>query len=284
MGVLDIWWVQVIIYLIATVVFTGFFKITTKKSKNDAALTVLLEIMAGIVLLCFMPLFEFKLPTDKKVYIISAIAVIFYAIKDRLDTTVRKNLEASTVNILEQSMNVFLIVWGLLFFKEPFVWKKIIGAILIIFSNVLLMYQKGKFEFNKYVLLKILGSLSISIAISLDVGISDNYNVALYKCLTLVLPALLIFIFERVKIKDIKEEFKICDKKAIFITSISWGIMILSQLRAMQLGMITTVAPLCAITVILNVFAGYLFLNEKDNLIKKIIAAIIVIFSITLIK
>lgn len=181
-------------------------------------------------------------------------------------------------------MNVFLIIWGLLFFKEPFVLKKIIGAILIIFSNILIFYQKGKFEFNKYVVLSILANISVSIAISLDVGISDNYNIAIYKCLTLIIPAIIISIVEKVKINDIKEEFRIGDKKAIFITSISWGIMIFSQLRAMQLGLITTVAPLCAITVILNVIAGYLFLNEKSNIVKKIIAAAVVIFSITLIK
>lgn len=284
MEILNIWWVQVIIYLISTVIFTQFFKISTKKSESDAALTVLLEIIAGITLLCCMPLFEFKLPTDKRVYLFSAIAVIFYTIKDRLDTTVRKNLEASTVNILEQLMNVFLIVWGLIFFKEPFVLKKIIGAVLIILSNVLVFYQKGKFEFNKYVLLSILANLSISIGISLDVGVAENYNIAIYKCLTLLIPALLITIVEKVKIKDIKREFEIGDKKAIFITSIAWGIMILSQLRAMQLGLITTVAPLCAVTVILNVIAGYLFQNEKSNITRKIIAAIIVIFSITLIK
>lgn len=60
--------------------------------------------------------------------------------------------------------------------------------------------------------------------------------------------------------------------------------MRISQLRVYQLGNVTVIAPLCALTVILNVIVGYLFLNEKDNLLRKIISEILIIISIILIK
>lgn len=94
----------------------------------------------------------------------------------------------------------------------------------------------------------------------------------------------LIFIFNRIKFSEIKTEFQNGNKKAMIITSITWGLSILSQLRAYQLGNVTTIAPLCALTVILNVIVGYLFLKEKEGLLKKIIAAILIIISIILIK
>lgn len=56
------------------------------------------------------------------------------------------------------------------------------------------------------------------------------------------------------------------------------------NLRTYQLGNVTIVAPLSALTVMLNVIVGYLFLRERDNLLKKIIAAILIIISIVLIK
>ena len=105
-----------------------------------------------------------------------------------------------------------------------------------------------------------------------------------YVALTLIIPALLIMIFERVKISEIKDELVNGNKKAIFVTAISWGIMIIVQLRAYQLGNVTVIAPLCALTVILNVIVGYLFLNEKDNLLRKLISAILIIISVILIK
>lgn len=271
-------------YLVLATAFTQFFKVTTKTLKNAGALTILLQLMAGMIALILCPFFEFKFSTDINIYIMLGMSIIFYAITDRINTTVRSGIEASTFSMLKQLSTTFMIVAGLLFFKEEFVLSKFIGAMLIIFSNILIFYKKGKFKFDKYILLGILANITFTIALFLDVNISDNFNLPFYVALTLIIPALLIMIFERIKPSQIKEEFVKGNKKAIIITAISWGVMIIAQLRAYQLGNVTIVAPLCALTVILNVIVGYLFLNEKDNLLRKIISAILIIISIILIK
>lgn len=284
MNILNNWLLYVLLYLVFATVFTQFYKITTKTLTKAGALTVLLEFMAGIIILMLCPFFEMKFPTDISVYISLGLAIVFYAITDRLNTTVRKEIEASTFSILKQISTVFMIVAGIIFFKEPFLWNKIIGAILIIFSNILIFYKKGKFKFDKYVLLGVLSNLSFSIAMFLDVSISENFNLPIYVAITLIVPAISIFIFDRIKFSEIKTELKNGNKEAMIITSITWGLSIFSQLRAYQLGNVTTIAPLCALTVILNVLVGYVFLKEKDNLLKKIVAAIFVIISVILIK
>ena len=281
---LDIWWVQIIIYLLAVVSYTQFFKAATKKSKKDGALTVTLEVITSIIMLAFIPFFEIKWATDVKVYLFTALAVIFYCMKDRMTTTVRRHLDTSTVNILDQIVNVFMILWGILFFKEEVIFKKIIGAILIILSNVMIFYKKGNFKLDRYVLLSILSNLALSIALALNVDNSEKFNVAIYQVVTLMIPAILIIIFEKIKWDDIKNEVKEGNKTAIFMTGTSWAVMIISQLRAYQTGDITTVAPLSAVSVILNVIAGYFISKEKENIVKKIIAGVIIVFSIFLIK
>lgn len=284
MEILNTWLLYVIGYLVFATVFTQFFKIATKTLKKAGALTILLQMTAGVVALLLCPLFEFKFPTDISVYIMLAISIVFYAITDRVNTTVRSGIEASTFSMLKQLSTTFMIFAGLVFFKEEFVLTKFIGAMLIIFSNVLIFYKKGKFEFNKYLLLGVFANISFTIALFLDVNISDNFNLPFYVALTLIIPALLIMIFEKIKPSEIKDEFIAGDKKAILITAISWAIMIIANLRAYQLGNVTVIAPLCALTVMTNVIVGYIFLNEKDNLIRKIIAAILIIISILLIK
>lgn len=278
------WLVYVILYLVLATTFTQFYKISTKTLKKAGALTVLLQITAGLTSLLLCPFFSFQFPTDIKVYIMLGFSIVFYAISDRINTTVRSGIEASTFSMLKQLSTTFMIFAGLLFFKEQFILTKFIGAMLIIFSNVLIFYKKGKFEFNKYILLGILANISFTIALFLDVNISDNFNLPFYVAITLIVPSVLITIFERIKPSEIKNELVNGNKKAILITAISWGIMIVAQLRAYQLGNVTIVAPLCALTVILNVIVGYFFLNEKDNLLRKIIAAILIIISIVLIK
>lgn len=284
MNILNNWLLYVLLYLILATTFTQFFKVTTKTLKKAGALTILLQMMAGITSLILCPFFEFKLPTDVNIYIMLGMSIIFYAITDRVNTTVRSGIEASTFSMLKQLSTTFMIFAGLVLFKEEFVLTKFIGAMLIIFSNILIFYKKGKFEFNRYILLGVLANVTFTIALFLDVNISDNFNLPFYVALTLIIPALLIMIFERIKPCEIKDELVNGNKKAIFVTAISWGIMIVAQLRAYQLGNVTVIAPLCALTVILNVIVGYLFLNEKDNLLRKIISAILIIISIILIK
>lgn len=274
----------VLLYLFLATAFTQFYKITTKTLTRAGALTVLLQITAGLTALIFCPLFEFKFPNSISIYIMLGISIIFYGISDRMNTTVRSGIEASTYSMLKQLSTTFMIFAGLIFFKEEFVLMKFIGAMLIIFSNLLIFYKKGKLEYNKYILLGILSNIAYTVALFLDVNISDNFNLPFYVALTLIIPSLLIIIFERIKFSEIKNEFTNGNKKSILITALSWGTTIVVQLRAYQLGNVTVVAPLCALTVILNVIVGYLFLKEKDNLLRKIIAAILIIISIILIK
>lgn len=278
------WIIFVILYLILVVIYDQFYKISTKKLTKPGALTILLQVIGALAVLLVSPLFEIKFPTDIKVYIFLGLALIFYSISDRLNTTVRAGVEASTFSIIRQLSTVFMIFAGLIFLKEPFVINKFIGAILIIASNILIFYKKGEGKPNKYIILGIIANICYTIALFLDVNISNNFNLPFYITISLGIPAILISIIEKIKISDIKNEFINGNKKAICITGITWSLSILAQLRAYQLGDVSVVAPLCALSVILNVIFGYLFQNEKENLTKKIIAALLIILGIILIK
>ena len=278
------WIIFVILYLVFAVIFNQSYKVATKSLTKPGALTILLEFVGAVAILLLIPLFEIKFPTDPKIYLFLGLSIIFYTITDRLNTTVRSGIEASTFSIIHQLSTVFMIFAGVLFFKEPFVLSKFIGALLIVFSNILIFYKKGAGKPNKYIILGVVANIFFTIALFLDVNISDNFNLPIYVALTLGVPSILIFIFERIKFSDIKNEFKNGNKKAMIITSLSWSLSIVAQLRAYQLGNVSVVAPLCALSVILNVIIGYLFLKEKENLPKKIIAAMLIILGIVLIR
>lgn len=278
------WIIYIILYLILAVICDQFFKISTKKLTKPGVLTAIVQIIGTIAVLLLAPLFEIKFPTDIKVYIFLGLAIIFYTISDRLNTTVRSGIEASTFSIIRQLSTVFMIFAGLIFLKEPFILNKFIGAILIILSNILIFYKRGEGKLNKYIVLGVISNICYTIALFLDVNISDNFNLPFYVATTLSIPAILILIFERVKLSDIKNELKNGNKKAIIITGITWSLSIVAQLRAYQLGEVSIVAPLCSLVVILNVIMGYIFQNERENLPKKILAAVLIILGIILIK
>lgn len=281
---INTWWFNILLYLFLYTVFTQSYKIATKKSKNDAALTVLLQFLGGVIVFLFAPLFKFHFPSNYMTWVFLGIACVFYAITDRVNTTARRGLDVSTYSILGQLSTMFLIIWGIVFFKEEIIIKKIIGALLILIGNIIVLYKKGKFEFNKYIVYSLIGNLAMSIAVSVDVGISDEFNMPIYVALTLIVPSLIILLADKVKFNDVTKEFKEGNKKAILLVGGSWGIVIVTMLRAYQFGSVTTIAPIASITTILNVFVAYFLLKEKDSLIKKVLAALIVILGIVLIK
>lgn len=121
---INTWWFSILLYWVFTILFTQFYKISTQSSKNDGSLTVLLQLLGGIIVLIFIPFFGIQFPNKIETYIFLAIACIFYAIADRVNTSARRGLEVSVYSILNQLSTVFVITWGIIFFKEAIVLKK----------------------------------------------------------------------------------------------------------------------------------------------------------------
>lgn len=276
--------IYIIIYLIVSVIFNQSYKEVIKKNIDDGVLTILIQSVSIITCIFFLPIFEFRFPTDFKVYILLFLSIIFYTINDRLGTTARKGLESSIYVILKQMSTVFMVFMGVVFFKESFILKKIIGALIIVLSNIIVFYKKETFKFNKYLLCGIIANACLSLALFLDVNTSNKFNLSFYVLLTFLIPLILIFLFERVKIKYIVKEYKSCNKFSLIVTGFTWSLMMITKLKSYELGRVSVVAPLTSLTVILNIIVSYFFLKEKSNMLKKIIAGILIIIGVILIK
>ena len=276
------WLVFVILHIIISVIYSRFYHLSEKKSKNYSALIILLQIIAGLVAILMCPFFKFNFSNNYIIYFLIIINCILYALSDGLYAYVSKNIEPSTFNIIKQISVIFMIVMGLLFFKEPLVWNKIIGSLLIVASNILLFYKKVNQKFNKYVILGIISNLCFAVSLFLDIIISKEFNLSLYIGFVLIISALLIMKKDKIKFIDIKNEIKFNNKLALIITGFCWTLMAIFQLLAYNHGNITIVAPLTDLVVIFSFIIGFIFFKEKDNLIKKIISLLIIIVGVIL--
>ncbi|HRN71159.1 MAG TPA: hypothetical protein PLS49_08325, partial [Candidatus Woesebacteria bacterium] len=247
------WQFNVFLYLICIVSFFQFYKLAVRNTKDDGSATIILQLIAAVTALSLFPFFPVQFPSDIKIWALLCIATVFYCISDRLQTPIRKQLEVSVVAIVGQISTVFLLIYGFLLFKDPIVPSKIAGAAFILFGNILLQFKKGSFQVNKYVLLVMLGGLAYATAMSIDIGTSVLCNLPIYIFFTLSLPALFLMILERKFIGSLKTELLTGETKYFFATGISWGLAIFFSLRAFQLGSVSTIVPLQASSVLLNV-------------------------------
>ena len=279
------WQFWVIIYLIFTVIFSQTFKKANRNMKDAGALTVLLELFTAFFACLFIPLFDFKISTNINTYITLGIVMILYAITDRLNIEARYGLEPSTFSMLKQLSSVFLVIFGFLFLKEEIVVTKVIGAILIISANILLALDKnGKISFNKYFIMSFISNFLFAIAMLINVNISDEFNLGIYTICTVIFPAILISIFGKYNIKKLKEEFNLYDKKKFIIASFSWTVMLISSVRAYQLGTVSVVAPLLTLTAILNVIYEFIINKNRNQFISKLLLGLLILVGVFLIK
>lgn len=277
--------VWIIIYLVFAVLFAQGFKSVNREMKNASALTILLEIFTAIFALILTPLFSFKFPSDNTVFIIIGIVTIIYAVTDRLNIEARYGLDPSTFSMLKQLSTVFLVIFGFVFLKEELVFKKIFGIILIIASNILLSLNKsGKFEFNKYFIMSVISNFLFAIAMFINVNIAKNFNIGIYTVFTVLIPAIIIKIFSKLSINDLKKEFNLYNKKKFLLVSFSWCIMLISSVRAYESGDISVVAPLLTLTIIFNTLYEYFVDKDKKALYYKMFISLLTILGVILIK
>ncbi len=284
MSLFDLWETWVIIYLISAVLFAQVFKAANRNMKSAGALTILLEFFTALFALLFIPFFKFTLPNDFNIYIILLIATFLYAITDRLNIEARYGLDPSTFSVLKQLSTVFMIFFGILFLKEKLIFTRVLGAIIIIFANLLLAFEKGKLKFNKYFIMSIISNFLFAIAMLINVNISEQFNLAFYTIITVSIPAFLIKVFGKYKIIDLKNEFNMYHKKEFLIAAFSWCLMLISSVKAYQLGDIAIVAPIFTLTSIVNAMIEFLVLKNKNKLIQKLIAAILLTLGVILVK
>ena len=282
LNLLNTWQFNLLGFIVCNIIFNQSYKLAVKKVKKDGAATVILQGFAGASALLFVPFFPIKFPSDWKIYGLLVFACIFFAISDRTQTTVRKNLEVSVYAILNQLSSVFLILYGLTIFHESFVLTKMVGAGLILVANIFLRYSGRKFNVNKYVLLAAFANLIFATALTIDIGISKHFNLPIYNMFTLLIPAFIIKTAEKTTIGEIQAEYENGNKKYYILTGISWALLLIFMIRAFQFGGFTLITPLSATAVLLNVLIGTLFLRERKDILKKIIAALIVIFGVYL--
>lgn len=284
MNLFNLWETWVVIYLISAVLFAQVFKSANRNMKSAGALTILLEFFTALFAILFLPFFKFTLPNDFHIYIILLIVTFLYAITDRLNIEARYGLEPSTFSVLKQLSTVFMIFFGILFFKEKLVSTRILGAAIIIFANLILAFEKGKIRINKYFIMSFISNFLFAIAMLINVNISDSFNLAFYTIITVFIPAILIKTFGRYKMNDLKREFYTYNKKEFLIAAFSWCLMLISSVKAYQLGDIAIVAPIFTLTSIINAMIEFLIFKDKNRIVQKIMAAVLLTLGVLLVK
>lgn len=277
--------IWVICYLVFALIFSQGFKKVNRTMKNASALTILLELFTGLFAIIMSIFFKYTFPSDIKVYITLFVVTIIYAVTDRLNIEARYGLSPSNFSMLKQLSTVFLVIFGLVFLKEQLVFKKILGAIIIVVSNVMLAVNKdGKFEFNKYFIFCLISNFLFAVAMFINVNISSMFNIGIYTLITVFIPSIIIKLFSRLSFKDLEEEFNLYNKPLFILVSFAWCMMLISSVKDYEYGSISVVAPLLTLTALTNTIYEFIVDKDKKRFYYKLVISILILIGVILIK
>lgn len=278
------WQFWTILYLISAVLFSQCFKKANRSMKDATCLTLLLEGFTALFSLLLLFMFPIQFSTNIWTYIVLGIVCVIYAVTDRLNIEARYGLEPSTFSMLKQLSTVFIIIFGIIFKKQELVIHRLFGALIIVIANLLLAFNKGKFRFNKYFIMCIISNILFAIAMLINMNISSEFNVALYTFFTVGIPFCVISLVNRIKIKELKKEFNLYNKKLFIFSALMWCLMLISSVKAYELGNVVIVASFLALTSILNSIVELIFNKDRKTFYKKLLIGILIVIGVVLVK
>lgn len=263
-----------------------FSRVLTIRSKNPRAFSIVFNIISIIMsLILFIATGSYKifsLTTRIDAWIYLLIASFFYGLNERFRFLISKILEASVYSILGNITVIIAFFISFFLYKETLTVPKLLGSILILFSLLLVSELKKSKISARGLFLGIVTSIYLGIAMSLDKKGAIFFNPETYNVLLWVVPFIVLY-FPGIKIKEIKVEFK----------QFSWRIVLLAffnfvgfylGLKAFLLADATKVIPIVQLSTIMTVVAGVFLLNERSNLIKKILAGFIAVVGVFLLR
>lgn len=242
--------------------------------------------MIGCVFFIPLMIMDFTFPDNLFPWVIVLFACIVWALETFVAFEAYIHVPVSVRSPLDEVRVIFLLILSVIFLAESLSIEKVLGTILVFIGIFTLTYQKGNF-LNKIrekgIMLVFLSAFLYSIASILDKAALKYFSAGTYGFLVYFVPAIMFIPFITNKKAEIGNLFK----NSIFLVLVSAFVSFLAyffRLKAFSLADVSLVFPITRLSVLIGVISGIIFLKERENILRKIIASIIVIIGVVLIS
>lgn len=262
-------------------------RVLAVESKNPRATAIIFNFFAALLAAILFLLtgnlskINFNVPIEAWVYV--AIAALMYGIYERHRFKVARLLDASVFATVLNASVVVAFIGSVYLYKEPLGISKILGSILILIALTLIALgrKSSKHLSLKGLLLGITISAILGLGWMLDKKGAFYFSAEVYNILLWAIPIIFIY-FPHISFKELLLEFKLASWKVILLAAFN-VIGYFMQLKALEMGEATKVIPIVQTTTLFTVLLGIVLLKERENVGKKVFAAILALTGVYLI-
>lgn len=190
-----------------------------------------------------------------------------------------KLIEASEVGILSSSQKLWSVMGTFIFLGEAFSFAKIAATMIIIGGVVIASWKHHTLKWDKGALFVIIGAMLWSVADISAYRALGTLDIYTFTVLGYLVPVVMVLIYRPSTIKHLKFYARGGNFLKITMQSVFDVIGTFCFFYAYSLAHnASTLTPLTTVRVLLTIILGAIFLKERDNLMKKIIGGLIIIF------
>jgi len=225
------------------------------------------------------------MPPIRELWFNFVLITVLYAAGTLFLFKALQSVEASKTAIITSSGALWTIVVALIFLGESFDLVKILGVILVLGSVVFVSLKREVMRFNKGILYALGSAFCCGVAFANDTFILRQSDVFSYTTLAFLFPGLFILVIQ----PRILTEMKALLSTPVLLKMALLGLFFSSSTIAIYLayqegGTASQLAPISQSVVILTVLLATIFLNERGQLIRKFVGAIIVTIGVLLLR
>lgn len=254
------------------------------ENSDPVSYTIISALLLSCVYFIVSLFFGFHLPVLDWKLIYFIVAAALWGLGTIFLFKALQVIESSEVTILVSLRILITIIASVIFLKNTFNFQKLIGTIILLLSILLVANIKKGIKFNKGVTYSVFVIFFYGLAVVLDVFNLRNYDVISY---LVVINFLIFVVLLAIHPKAIQKWKQFTQpgflKKMLPLVLFSCG-QAYAYYFALQKGPVSQIAPINQAQVIVTVLFAAVILNEKDNLMRKLIAAVLVTIGVIILR
>lgn len=253
-----------------------------KGNKDAWAYSFYFSLIGALISLPFM-ISSFKVAHSFSLWLLLIMVGVLIVIQNWLIFKSTNFLEPSVQGIITKFRLVWVFIFGIIILGENFSLLKLVGTFLTVISGWLLVKKFKKEQSMQGIVLAFVSTLFYAIVIVFYKFLFVEFDSSSLTFFIFLIPAIINLIIMPNSIKRVLAMIK--ESKSAVVAACSFGAFAnLSMNYALTLGEASKVLVIIEAFLIVTLVGEHIILKEKEHLMTKIIAVIIVIIGAILIR
>ncbi len=279
------WQVMILGAALSFAVARTIQRVLLKDEKHDAFVySIYFELLVAFIILPAALFNNFTIPSLGGIWPLFILMILLYGLANIFFYKAVKLTPISEVMIISATAPIWTTITSVIFTGEDMNLKKLLGVVLAVIGVAFVFYQKRKLKLHIGHFYAFLSQVFFGIQLTNDKFLLQFFNQTSYSFLYYFLPGLFIASIYPKKLSGIKSFLMKNSRFNFFLPAILYAAGSLLANTSFQKGaQASQVGVMLLLIPIFTIALGAIFLNEKENLVRKIIGGIIVIIGVLMV-